>query len=139
MKQLIFSVAALTSILVSAQASADCASLRRAYDLESKYVSLAWAETVPGDDAAQRSAKWNEVVARMISRQMNLTLMLQNRCKIPENPVYIGEYAKDALQCRMAESTGDPDSPLCDVSKWTRGGSSEAANEAQRRPSSLSP
>ena len=139
MKQLIFSVATLTFVLVSGQASADCAALRRAYDLESKYVSLSWAETVPGDDAAQRSAKWNEVIARMISRQMNLTLMVQNKCRVPADPVYIAEYAKDALQCRMAESAGDPDSPLCDVSKWTRGGANKAANEAERRPPSISP
>ena len=107
----------------AAQNATLCASLMTAYEEESKSASLSWAEAAGDNSATRATLKQLEINNHLLAKQMNLTLMIQHKCPMPQQPVGVLEYPLPAMKCSTAmlsPRTSDAPLPDCDTSKWSR-------------------
>ena len=111
-------VVALAFAALPAFAANDtCTELMQGYTLAAKGASLTYEENI-GEDAAHKTTRNVELVAEMIARQMNLELMIANKCPLPTEKVIIAPYSTEALKCVLARRTRGPNAPECDYDKW---------------------
>jgi hypothetical protein len=64
-----------------------------------------------------------EIENHLLANQMNLTLMIQHKCPMPQQSVGVNEYPLLALKCSnvmLAAHTSKEPLPDCDVGKWVR-------------------
>lgn len=99
-------------------AAPDCAAFTRAFEGGIKSAALDFVETI-GETSAVRAANAQASIANDYAvAQMNLTLLIQNKCPLPERPVAIGNFLVDAVNCRTATLKGEKQPHICDQSLW---------------------
>lgn len=116
-------IAVAASLLATGPALAQtdpiCASLTDAYTEAAKHISLTWAGHF-GDNSAPRSTnRWLEINAHMLARQMNLQMLIERKCPLPDLPVRVIEYPQHINECGPELAKGYVHSPACAVSGWT--------------------
>jgi hypothetical protein len=115
-----FAVVGMMIFASTAHAGPDCQELMRAYEIQGKSMSLESAEVI-GDNSVYRAIlKEMKINNLNIARQMNLSLMVSQRCPLPETPVVLNEYMMDALKCATEQTKGNYRAPECDFAKWNK-------------------
>lgn len=111
----------------SQTAPSACKGLAAAYDDGLKELSeQAW--TTSARSAPQATQLATEQANTLSLMQMNLTLMVSNRCPMPTRPANTSTYMLPALQCATA-SLGNDEAvrkARCDRTKWTPEGFPDA-------------
>ena len=119
-----FHITAAVLITVAAtgttRASEICEELSRKFENSAKVVSLAiergaWDNSVPRLTLHQL-----QINNQLLLQQMNLNLLIINKCSLPSHPVGLGDYSSDALECQNTRERGKAESPLCKMEQWKR-------------------
>ncbi|MEN2991098.1 hypothetical protein WG926_22490 [Tistrella sp. BH-R2-4] len=114
-------IALATCVLGSSGAmAANCAQLMEAYENQGKLMSMAQAETAVDNSVYRAINTAMKVNNWQLSRQMNLTLMIQNKCPLPGDPVWLNDYSLNATECQIEMIKGNYKATECDMGKWTR-------------------
>ena len=72
-----------------------------------------------GDDSIYRSMERQlEKNNRLLVSNMYLTLLVQNKCPLPESIDNAGLYLTSAYECKTALIKGERNSKICDLSSW---------------------
>lgn len=117
MRIILLSIALVLSI-ESTSLAADCARLLKEFESIGKSISLSKSERSNGTDEIISQMRISNMLA---NRQMNLTLMINGKCQLPEGPITNNEYASSARACRAAAIKNlAANQPECDMTKWTK-------------------
>ena len=124
MRRLILSLL-LTAPLASVGHAADerCSALMTRYDLAERKAALAATDNVFERNTVRENGYKLEILGTLIERQINLSLMIDAKCPLPQEPATaLGDaYLESAVECSGDKIVkGDPKSPHCDMSKWVR-------------------
>jgi len=104
-------------------ASPTCDAFNKAIEASLKDAAQSWAESI-GDNSAPRAQLAQAKVANEYTEvQINLKLLIENKCPVPTKPLRWATYAVEALQCsndrlsaRLKGATDDP--PSCKIENW---------------------
>lgn len=103
-----------------AQAQVDCGAFLKVLEHSNKLIALENAQGI-GDNSAVRAQLEEAKIANYLHRmELNLALMIQNKCAVPKEPFTSGDYLENALKCSMEQIKGNFKSPECDLDKWTK-------------------
>lgn len=96
--------------LVSAHVhAADCASFETAIDKSLKVIAVADVALTTDDSNLRVATRTTEINNQLLLIQLNLTLMIQNRCPTPLQPISLTRYFVAAAKCAKAASPGAPE------------------------------
>jgi hypothetical protein len=105
---------------VPAQPQVGCGEFQKAIDHSNKLIALTDAEGI-GDNSAARAQLQEAQIANYLRRiELNLTLMIQNKCAVPKEPFTTSDYLENALKCSTEQINGNYKSPECDLDKWSK-------------------
>jgi hypothetical protein len=98
----------------------DCESFSKSLDHMNKLIAMQSAEGV-ADNSAVRKQMQEAIISNYLLRiEINLTLMIQNKCTVPQEPFTPGDYMSNALNCNLETMKGNYKSPSCDLETWTK-------------------
>ena len=119
MRQMTAILALCGAFMAPAAHAADdtCDKLLKGYEYGSKLQSRYSALAIIGR-ITQASADSLQTSTVLI-RQINLTLMIENKCPVPKEPALLNEYRSDAARCAAAISNNEGVNPtVCSMDTW---------------------
>ena len=114
-------IMALCGAFIASSASADatCDALQKGYDYGSKLQSRYSALAIIGKITEARAD--NLQTSALLIRQLNLTLMIENKCPIPKEAALLNEYRSDAARCAAAIENNEGVNPtVCSMDTWVK-------------------
>jgi len=126
-RKIVYAALLIFALLVSGASSASaqsnttaCDQLKSAYELASKEASYDLNEARTANSAMQATQMDLEANNWLLVKQMDLTLIIQNKCAVPSEPVFADEYALPAAKCGLTELSRQQHPPECNMATWAR-------------------
>lgn len=96
----------------------ECKTFQEAIENSLKLIAVSKAESIGDNSAPRATLRALEIANELTLVTANLTLMSNQRCPLPAEPIRTGKYLLNALKCSTERLKGVADSPLCDFAKW---------------------
>jgi hypothetical protein len=112
-------VAGLVLGINSAHAS-DCAVLLRGYENAAKRIALENAGLTGDNNVYRAILVATKITNIQLTRQMNLTIMVNDKCPLPESAGLDSDYILDAEKCNLEYLKGNAESAACQINTWNK-------------------
>jgi len=123
MKRYLACLAALALAFSAPVAAADtCTTLAAAIEHSIKVIALQTVKAGADDSAPRASLYLQQIGNELQMIAIDLSIMRDNRCPMPKEPLSTSQYNGDAAKCHSdsVKWTFPSPPPSCDMSKWGR-------------------